>query len=390
MTIVVDPVAPAAEPPMRTPQRIAPRTPPRSTVLLANLGRALILAGIVVALFVAFQLWGTDLHEARAQDDLRDELERRFDHAEAAQPESLAVAVPAPTTEVDATTAAVPDAVPEIDQALVDLLLPAEGEPLANIEIPALEVDKVVLRGVAVEDLRRGPGHYSQTALPGNPGNASIAGHRTTYGSPFGRIDELVPGDEIIVTSVQGEFVYRVLAPLDAYRGSLDHVEEIGLGHVIVPPSAGWVLDDFGDDRLTLTACHPELSSRQRIIVAAELVAEPVALPEWATQIQAQRAPIADETDAGQTVTAPADADPPSPMPAPDLDEGLAGERDAIAPAIVWMIVALLLWYGGGRLGRRFNEGRLGRLLYRLGALAPALICLWRAFELIDRALPAA
>lgn len=400
MTIIIDPVAPATDVPDPAPGAAPSPTPPRGAVLLANVGRAMILAGIVVALFVAFQLWGTDVQEARAQDDLRDELELRFDEA-AAELGALGAAGPVPT-EVDPATGddegvgggAIPDAVPEIDESLLALLLPAPGEPLAQIEIPSLGVDKVVLQGVDVDDLRRGPGHYSQTALPGNPGNASIAGHRTTYGSPFGRIDELVPGDEITVTTVQGEFVYRVLDPALAYADSLDLVHEIGDGHVIVPPSAGWVLDDFGDDRLTLTACHPKLSSRERIIVTAELVVEPVVLPEWATQIEADRDTTTDTTgseaspepDASQTVAAV----PTHPGGAPDLDEGLAGERDAIAPALAWLLAALAFWYAGGRIGRRLTEGRLGRFGCRFAGLVPALICLWRSFELFDRALPAA
>ncbi|MEM8708182.1 MAG: sortase, partial [Actinomycetota bacterium] len=224
--------------------------------------------------------------------------------------------------------------------------------------------------------------------------------------------DELQPGDEITVTSVQGEFTYRVMDPTIAYADDLDRVLEVGAGHIIVDPSATWVLGDFGDDRLTLTACHPKLSSRQRIIVTAELVDDAVELPEWAIAAEAERqaaetrlgadgttdtVPTTSLADTTQTVTAEDDgiAEPGAtevaapPLQEPDLDEGLNGERDAIPPAAAWLLAALVLWYGGGWLGRKVDAGRLQRLGLRFAGFVPAAVCLWFAFELIDRALPA-
>ena len=92
---------------------------------------------------------------------------------------------------------------------------PAEGNGLARLEIPKIGVDKIVVEGVGVEDLRKGPGHYPGTALPGVVGNVAIAGHRTTYGAPFGDIDKLKPGDEIILTTVTGRYVYNVTGTQD-------------------------------------------------------------------------------------------------------------------------------------------------------------------------------
>lgn len=427
--IVVDPSTPD-EP---EPSPAAKPEVPLLARVLGVTGRALMFAGVVVFLFAAFQLWGTNLQEARAQDDLRTELSDRFQTISTAfDPALLTAPVVDPpdddggaaTGDTDADSAqpttsvpvAVPTTtVPEVNDELLALLFPEDGDALAQIQIPSIEVDKVVVNGVAVADLRKGPGHYSQTALPGNAGNASIAGHRTTYGAPFNRIDELQPGDEITVTSIQGEFTYRVLDPNLAYVDNLDQVEAVGAGHIIVRPSATWVLGDFGDDRLTLTACHPKLSSRQRIIVAAELVDDAVAIPEWAIQAEASRrieraeAPPepgdlgADETNGsddpvvGTEATAP-DHDTPtttsisdldSETAAPDLDEGLSGERDAIAPAAAWMLAAIGFWYAGGWAGRRVDATWRGRLGLRLVGLLPAAICLWFSFELIDRALPA-
>ncbi|MEM8706147.1 MAG: sortase, partial [Actinomycetota bacterium] len=296
MTDVLDPPAEAVDPGPEPAPATTPAPVPRLARILGAAGRGMIVAGIVVLMFVVFQLWGTDIQEARAQDDLESALDDRFETAAAEFDPSLfarpvaAEADPADDDPViddaddptDDVAAAPTTTAPEVDEALLALLFPDDGDALAKIEIPSIEVDKIVVRGVAVADLRKGPGHYSQTSLPGNPGNSSIAGHRTTYGSPFNRVDELQPGDEITVTSVQGEFTYRVMDPTIAYADDLDRVLEVGPGHIIVDPSATWVLGDFGDDRLTLTACHPKLSSRQRIIVTAELVDDAVELPEWA------------------------------------------------------------------------------------------------------------
>ena len=98
---------------------------------------------------------------------------------------------------------------------------------------------------------RAGGCRDANTPLPGQKGNAAIAGHRTTYGAPFNRIDELEPGDEILIDAPYGQFRYEVRAT------------------TIVSPSAGEVLEDKGDNRLTLTSCNPKYSARQRIVVTA-------------------------------------------------------------------------------------------------------------------------
>src|SRR3546814_2018073 len=79
---------------------------------------------------------------------------------------------------------------------------------------PICGVDETIIEGVSLADRKHGPGHVPETPLPGQEGNAAIAGHRTTYGAPFNRIDELVPGDEIIVQTIQGEFRYTMTEQL--------------------------------------------------------------------------------------------------------------------------------------------------------------------------------
>ncbi len=207
------------------------------------MGRTCITAGTLILLFVVYQLWGTGIREAQAQDQLEDEFAEVLD--EAGRPDHH---------DPPTTLPGDPEPAPPIDPV-------PEGEATAHIRIPDIGVDKIVVEGVSLRDLKKGPGHYPETPLPGQEGNAAIAGHRTTYGAPFHRIDELEPGDEIIVETIQGEFTYLVTEQL------------------IVSPSQVEVLEDKGDNRLTLTACHPKYSARQRIVVVAELAPGQVALP---------------------------------------------------------------------------------------------------------------
>ncbi len=119
------------------------------------------------------------------------------------------------------------------------------------IKIPKIGVDRVVVEGVEVEHLKKGPGHYPETALPGQLGNMVISGHRTTYGAPFYRLDELQVGDEIVVVDAVGSYQYKVTETK------------------IVRPTDLGVIAPSSDARLTLTTCHPRFSARQRLIVVA-------------------------------------------------------------------------------------------------------------------------
>ena len=127
------------------------------------------------------------------------------------------------------------------------------GDPLGRIRIPAIGVSDVFVEGTDAGDLRRGPGHYPATPLPGQRGTVAIAGHRTTYGAPFHDVDDLDPGDRIELDMPYGRFTYRV----ERLR--------------IVAPTAVEVTDRVSFDRLVLSACHPLYSAAQRIIVFAKL-----------------------------------------------------------------------------------------------------------------------
>jgi sortase A len=323
------------------------------TRVIGALGRLLILVGVLVLLFVAYQLWGTGLQEARAQD----RLQKQFDE--------LISADPSTTTQGDPSTTTLPDEGEAADPANAAPVEVEKGDAVARLEIPRIGVDKLVVQGTGVPDLRKGPGHYANTPMPGAAGNAAIAGHRTTYGAPFGDIDELAPGDDIFVTTVAGRFHYRVMGADRSVPGG-----DPTSGHFIVKPTDVFVLDDFGDHRLTLTACHPKYSARERLIVAAELVVTP-----------SQPAPTAPPPTAGGSVHSGSGTNDVS---AANLDEGLGGDPSARTPAILWGLLFFTIlagvWWQSQR-SRRWPT-------YAIGAL-PLLIVLYVWFENLDRWMPA-
>jgi sortase A len=130
-----------------------------------------------------------------------------------------------------------------------------DGQPLGRISVPSIGISAVVVAGTDTAALRRGPGHYPGTPLPGARGTVAIAGHRTTYGAWFRRLDQLNTGDKISLTMPYGRFTYAV----ERSR--------------IVLPTDTWVTHRVGYDRLVLSACHPLYSAAKRIVVFARLVA---------------------------------------------------------------------------------------------------------------------
>jgi sortase A len=131
---------------------------------------------------------------------------------------------------------------------------PLEGDSIARIVIPAIGVSEYVVEGTDTGDLRKGPGHYPDTPLPGERGTSAIAGHRTTYGAPFRDIDDLKPGQVIRIDMPDGTFVYRV-----------ERVK-------IVDDQDLSVLEPRGYRRLMLSACHPLYSAAERVIAFARQV----------------------------------------------------------------------------------------------------------------------
>ncbi|MFN8036940.1 MAG: class E sortase [Acidimicrobiia bacterium] len=232
------------------------------------IGRCLVTAGLLILLFVAYQLWGTGIIEARAQSDLH----TQFDRAQQSR-DRTTTTIPGPTTTGPGptTTTAPPDPPPP------------EGGAVALIKIPRIGVSKWVVQGVSVPDLRKGPGHYPHTPLPGQLGNAAIAGHRTTYGAPFNRLDELADGDRIEVRTLFGTYRYAVTDKLVVQPTQVE---------VVAPPKDPTVAE------LTLTTCNPKYSAATRLVIKARLdptESPPPQAPPTTAPVASTALPVVDE-----------------------------------------------------------------------------------------------
>src|SRR4051794_26914909 len=209
---------------------------------LRGLGQTLITLGIVVLLFCVYELYGTNVYTNKEQNRLGDALHNEW-------------AAPAPSIKPG------PGGKPGKPR-LVDVEL---GKGIAVIWIPQLgmvhDKAKVVVEGVSHEDLKKGPGHYPGTALPGEVGNMVISGHRTTYGAPFNRLDELNDGDAIVLETRDTWFTYRMIRQ-QVVRPSAVEVTYPVPGNRNATPT---------QKLLTLTTCNPKYSARQRLIVTAQL-----------------------------------------------------------------------------------------------------------------------
>ena len=320
----------------------------RLAKVLGVTGRASLSLGILILLFVAYQLWGTGIREAQAQRALENELAEVLDEADASA--AATAGEGGEGGEGEELAADQPPPPPP----------PVEGDALARIKIPEIGVDKVVVEGVSVEDLKRGPGHFPGTPLPGQSGNAAIAGHRTTYGAPFHRINELGKGDEINVTTAEGTFTYEVSE------------------QTIVRPDRVDVLEDFGDDRLTLTACHPKFSAAQRIVVVAQLAGDPA--PVAPPTASPDSDPAADSL-AGEQVAS--NGAPLGDSAAASIDVGLAGETASTWPTVLLGIATAAVWLAAWVLGKLWR-----RWPAYLMSLPVLLFFLFFFYESISRVLP--
>lgn len=301
-------------------------------------GKTLIATGVLILLFVAYELWGTGRHEAQAQHELSDRLDTILDAAATT------------TTTADGPTTTTPGStVPSVD------LVPGIGDPVGRIEIPKLKLRKTFVQGDSLAQLDRAPGHYPSTPFPGQAGNAAIAGHRTTYGAPFFHLDKLTVGDKIITTTSQGTFTYSVS---DIF---------------IVDPYDSWVLatDDKHPNTLTLTACHPRYSLAQRLIVRAVLDGEPVEQLPGQAAIQKKQS---SESLAGGI-----------------QNEGRVG---SVPATVAWGAACIGLWLvaliAGKRWRRRAEKPRVTQVIVPYLAVLPfGAVALYLFFENLAQVLPA-
>ncbi len=373
-------------------------------------GRILISIGVLMFAFVGYQLWGTGIQTAQAQNRLSDEFDQLLDTGAPAVTTTL---VPTTTEAVETTTPATPDTAPETTEPTpTSSTLPAArmtppivGDPLAKLTIPAIDLDKIVIEGVGATELADGPGHFPETPIPGQYGNAAIAGHRTTHGQPFIRIDELQPGDDIVVQTIVGTYTYvvdgqQIVSPDD---------------YALVIPTT-----DPSVATLTLTSCHPKYSARQRIVVTATLdpdrsdvVTLPFVAPvddaddtgvipgdlpgdgdEPADTTPASTAPATTEpatttTVVAATTTTVAGSSADDEHPAVDDGEDLFANRwfsdpDAFPQVALWGVLLTAVALGATALSRRVRRNWVGALV----GIGPFVLVLYFFFENVNRLLP--
>jgi sortase A len=308
------------------PEPAAPRRRLELASILSVTGRTLIALGLLVLGFVAFELLGTNVAEARNQSTLREQL----------------VAPPPPIDLPVSRPVAGPAPPP-----------PPIGSAVAQIRIPRIGLDKAVVEGVDMSDLRKGPGHYANTPLPGQPGNSAIAGHRTTYGAPFFRLDEMQPGDPIFVSTAQGAFRYEVRQVF------------------AVKPTQVEVLNHTENNQLTLTTCEPRFSAARRLVVVADLkglAAAGPALPDNPNPAVAAGIAAQQNAERAATVTEVV---------------GASGDPTERVPAALWGSVVVILGIAGAVLGRLWR--RLPAWLLTAVLFLPAL---WNFYSHLAKAVP--
>lgn len=200
-------------------------------------GELLITFGLVVLLFAGYEIWGKSTIVNAHQDDLTQQLEQAW----GADP------TVAPAESASPSPSAAPSQV-------------VQGKPIAGLYIPKLDKDWVVVEGVEQKDIRYAPGHYPESAMPGEIGNFSVAGHRNR--ATFWSLDELNNGDTIVLESKSEWHVYQV----SQSRIVRPHQTEV------VAPVPGRRGAKPTKAMLTLTTCNPKFDNYERLIVHAELV----------------------------------------------------------------------------------------------------------------------
>jgi sortase A len=212
-------------------------------LLIRSVGELCITAGLILLLFVAYELWGTGAYTEAQQHKLGDELSRSWNNAPSAG---------------------------KVTTERVRL-----GHGLALIRIPRLGkgFHYVIIEGVSIADLRKGPGHYPGTAMPGQIGNFVVSGHRTTYLAPFNRLGELRGGDRILIDTRTSQYVYNVTSTKVVQPSDVSVAAPVP-EHPRANPTKRMI---------TLTTCNPKYSAAQRLIIFGQLMSATPRLKEAGT-----------------------------------------------------------------------------------------------------------
>jgi sortase A len=199
-------------------------------LLIRSVGELCITGGLIMLLFVAYELWGTGAYTQAQQHRLGDEMTRSWN-----------------TSGGKVTTERV-----------------RLGHGLALIRIPRLgkSFHYVIIEGVSIADLRKGPGHYPGTAMPGQIGNFVVSGHRTTYLAPFNKLGELRGGDRILIDTRARQYVYKITSTKVVQPSDVSVAAPVP-EHPKANPTKRLI---------TLTTCNPKYSAAQRLIVFGQLM----------------------------------------------------------------------------------------------------------------------
>ena len=308
----------------------------RTGRVVVRIGAGVLVVGILLIAFVAYQLWGTGLYEEHAQAHLKSELSQQL-HRQL------------PTSAAQLTGAQRLHLPPLQHETALTLPDPQVNQPIGLLSIPKIGLLDAIVEGVGEAQLEQGPGHYPGTPLPGEAGNVAIAGHRTTYAHPFYNLNELGPGDSIYILTEQGFFHYKVATSQ------------------VVAPTDVAVLDTVGNQStLTLTTCNPRYSAATRLVVTADF----------------DPGPGKSTARAHPTTTVPRGGTQIAAIPG----DSLTGSSSSTWPVVLWsaltVLAAVVVWFIWRRSPRRFRW-----LIVVLGVPAVCL-CLLTAFEHISLALP--
>ena len=306
-------------------------------------GRTLISAGVLLLLFVAYELWGTNISEARSQNALAQQWNQAQARAHARSHPGSSTGPAGSTGPTTTTTTALPATV-----------LP--GYAIGRIQIPKIGVDKFIVEGVGHDDLMKGPGHYPGTPLPGQAGNAAIAGHRTTYGAPFYNLNELAAGDQIVIQTLSGQCAstcrYQVTQP----------------PYPVLPSNVSVIAPATGYD-LTLTTCNPRFSASQRLIVKATLLNPPAVRPTAPTTVAT-----------APPTTIPGDSNVSA--------SETSGSSAAIPDVVGWGFGAGAVWLAAWLVARRLKPRLPWGWPAYLAGTPLFLLLLYFFFENVTRLLP--
>ena len=216
-----------------------------------GLGELFITVGVLFLLFVVWQLWWTDIEAGREQRAVLNQLRDDWGD-QSSKPEATGPPTPAPPRDEEPP-----------DQEPPQVATPPEGEPFGILHVPRFGDSYAVPvhQGIGLSDVLNDGvlGHYPGTAMPGEVGNFSLAGHRMTYGKPLNQIAELQPGDPIVVETAEAWYVYRMR---DHQIVTPDRVD-------VVAPVPNQPATEPTERLMTLTACHPMYSARYRYIAHA-------------------------------------------------------------------------------------------------------------------------